>query len=201
MALTTSESIILKTNGTCASELRTRFCPNRFTYSVTTGSETNLELESTIIAYCFPILMSLSMEYQFPRPRPPILRLPMASTSLLPPSCFTLSGSAGWIGADCVPWLAESPCGGALPETPGSPLGTVPGVGWPPGTPVCAKIDEVRVLKVNNAAVNRKSRNFIAKLRFPPEWVFIDYTPGHNASCVKVPKKFDAQSAQKVIQG
>src|SRR4051794_24012346 len=39
--------------------------------------------------------ISLSTEYQLPKPRPPILRLPMASTSSLPPSCFTFDGSAG----------------------------------------------------------------------------------------------------------
>ena len=63
-------------------------------------------------------------------------------------------------------WLAESLellCGGALPETPGSPEG---GAGWLPGVPICAKADEVKLPKVNNAAVNSKSRNFIAKPRF-----------------------------------
>src|SRR5882724_2564557 len=41
--------------------------------------------------------ISLSTEYQLPNPRPPILRLPMASTSPLPPSCLTFDGSAGSI--------------------------------------------------------------------------------------------------------
>src|SRR5881275_329336 len=36
-AFTSSESITLIVKGTFASELRTRFCPTRFTYSVTTG--------------------------------------------------------------------------------------------------------------------------------------------------------------------
>ena len=40
---------------------------------------------STIMAYCLPILISVSVEYQSPRPRPPTLRLPIASTSFLLP--------------------------------------------------------------------------------------------------------------------
>src|SRR5882762_9249307 len=83
--------------GTWASELRTRFCPMRFTYSVMTGSRTSLEVASTSWAYCLPMRISLSSEYQSPNPRPPTLRLPMAFTSLLPPSCLTLLSSGCWI--------------------------------------------------------------------------------------------------------
>src|SRR4030088_913308 len=54
MAFTTSESITLMVNGTCASELRTRFCPMRFTYSVTTGSFTSLTWDSICWAYTRP---------------------------------------------------------------------------------------------------------------------------------------------------
>ena len=72
---------------------KSRFWPMRLTYSVTTGSWTSFTVLSTCIAYCLPILISVSSEYQFPRPRPPMLRLPMASTSSSPPSCLTLLGS------------------------------------------------------------------------------------------------------------
>src|ERR1035438_4313284 len=60
MALTTSESMTLMVNGTCASELRTRFCPIRFTYSVTTGSLTSLICDSICWAYCRPRATCLS---------------------------------------------------------------------------------------------------------------------------------------------
>src|SRR5207253_10680322 len=43
--------------------------------------------------------ISFSTEYQLPRPRPPMLRLPMASTSSFLPSCLYLSSdflSAFW---------------------------------------------------------------------------------------------------------
>src|SRR5208282_181068 len=73
-------------NGTLASELRTRFCPMRFTYSFTTGSCTSLTLCSTCMAYCLPMRISFSSEYQLPSPVPPMLRLPMESTSSLLPA-------------------------------------------------------------------------------------------------------------------
>ena len=41
-ALISSESSTLMVNGTLASELRTRFCPMRFTYSAMIGSSTIL---------------------------------------------------------------------------------------------------------------------------------------------------------------
>src|SRR5215472_2011541 len=86
----------LMVKGTWASELRTRFCPTRFTYSVTTGSSIILELRSTSWAIPFPRAISFSMEKKF-TPLP-TLRLPMASTSSLEfLGCTDLAGveSAG----------------------------------------------------------------------------------------------------------
>src|ERR1700758_3372576 len=50
-----------------------------------TGSWIMRALDSTIIAYCLPTLISVSIEYQLPRLLPvlPTLRLPMSSTSFL----------------------------------------------------------------------------------------------------------------------
>src|SRR5581483_265732 len=87
---TSSESITFMVKGTRASESRTRFWPIRFTYSVTTASWTSFTLNSTRWAYSLPMRISFSREYQLPRPLPPILRFPMASTSSLPPSCLPL---------------------------------------------------------------------------------------------------------------
>ena len=61
------------------------FCPIRFTYSSTTGSVMNFVLFSISSAYCLPILISPSVEYQLPSPRPPMLRLPTALTSSMLP--------------------------------------------------------------------------------------------------------------------
>src|SRR5450755_4371957 len=109
--------------GTCASELRTRFWPIRLTYSFTTGSCTSFTLCSTCIEYCLPMRISLSSEYQSPMPRPPTLRLPIASTSFLLPSCFTLLSSGSCTGG--------GPLGAALPSAlvaDESAGGVVPGV-------------------------------------------------------------------------
>src|SRR5215469_12606960 len=66
--------------GTFASELRTRFWPTRFTYSVMTGSLTIFAPCSTCCEYARPIATCLSSEYQLPMPLlQPTLRLPMAS--------------------------------------------------------------------------------------------------------------------------
>ena len=95
-------------------------------------------------------------------------------------------------------WFGEP---AVVPWTPGSPLGTVPGVGWLPGTPVCAKDNDVRLPKVNRAIVNSKNRNFIPKPRFSARaGLYFDYTPGHTIRIVESPKKFDAESGQKVIR-
>src|SRR5271157_2919553 len=110
-ALMSSESTTLMVKGTLASELRTRFCPIRFTYSVMTGSCVIRALDSTIMAYCLPILISVSYEYQSPMPLPepglPTLRLPMSSMSFLP-----LSWVAPGASCDGVVLAAES--GGAV---------------------------------------------------------------------------------------
>src|ERR1700686_4150013 len=127
----------LMVKGTWASELRTRFWPIRLTYSVTTGSWTIFTLFSTCIAYCLPILISLSSEYQLPMPRPPTLRLPMASTSFLLPSCLTLLSSGSWMGCCAALELGlgelaeESGVWGGVGT--GSWGGVVPPVGEPAG--------------------------------------------------------------------
>src|SRR5215510_12065544 len=54
----------------------------------------SLEVASTSWAYCLPMRISLSSEYQSPNPRPPTLRLPMAFTSLLLPSDLNEFGSS-----------------------------------------------------------------------------------------------------------
>src|SRR5207244_2848363 len=67
----------------------------RFTYSVITGSWISFTVDSTCWAYCLPIAICFSTPYQLPIPvLQPTLRLPTASTSCLPPLCFTFSGSA-----------------------------------------------------------------------------------------------------------
>src|SRR5499425_2649423 len=102
----------LMVNGTCASELRTRFWPTRLMYSFTTGSVTSLALASTCWAYSRPSLISDSSEYQLPMPRFPILRLPIASTSFSLPSCLTLLSSGWGIGAGSCEVLSVGLSGG-----------------------------------------------------------------------------------------
>jgi len=53
-AFTSFESITLTVKGTRASELRTRFCDRRFTYSATTGSSSIRACRSTSVAICRP---------------------------------------------------------------------------------------------------------------------------------------------------
>src|SRR5438270_60376 len=96
-----SESITLIVNGTCESEFRTMFCPNRLIYSETTGSLMIFDCVSTCIDTCLPRAIWRSRLYQLPIPREhPTLRLPIASMSLMLPSCATLvaDGSTG-VGA------------------------------------------------------------------------------------------------------
>src|ERR1041385_1507094 len=88
MALITSESTTLIVKGTLASEFRTRFCPTRFTYSLMVGSVTSFRLDSICVAYSLPMRISLSIEYQS---QPATLRLPIASTSSLPPLCLAFA--------------------------------------------------------------------------------------------------------------
>src|ERR1019366_6038834 len=59
----------------------TMFWPTRLTYSTTTGSVTMWADFSISMEYCLPMPISELMEYQLPRPRPPMLRVPMVSTS------------------------------------------------------------------------------------------------------------------------
>src|SRR5580700_9158271 len=71
----------LMVKGTLQSEFLTMFWPTRLTYSTTTGSVTRWADFSISIEYCLPALISQLVEYQLPRPRPPMLRVPTASTS------------------------------------------------------------------------------------------------------------------------
>src|SRR5579864_705341 len=158
-------------NGTRASELRTRFCPIRFTYSVTTGSCTSFTLDSTCWAYSLPMRISFSREYQLPRPLPPMLRLPIASTSFFPPSClpFAPELSAGWVvsaggggGGACVVSGAGA---GADWVVPGELVGA-----W-----VCAQV--LRVLEKKRAAATTIALNFIKTPLPGPCWSsYMDYT-------------------------
>src|SRR5208283_1305751 len=102
MALISSESITLIVNGTLQSEFFTIFWPTRFTYSTITGSVIKRVLFSISSAYCLPILISPSVEYQLPRPRLPISRLPTALTSSMLPDftfCISLPGSTTLSGS------------------------------------------------------------------------------------------------------
>ena len=92
------------------------FWPMRFTYSVITGSVMNLVLFSISMAYILPILISVSVEYQLPMPRPPMSRLPTALTSSMPPgfTCFiSLPGAMTFSGSTAA--AATSPFTGAVP--------------------------------------------------------------------------------------
>ncbi len=115
----------------------------------------------------------------------------MASTSFLPPSCLTLSGSAGWTGAlwALFGWWCRLGCGaGDSGISAGNRgVGAAVGAGWLPGAPVCPKC---QLLKVNNATVSSKSRNFIAKLRFSAPRGFDRLYPWMQYN---FPKKFDAE--------
>src|SRR5580704_7594440 len=92
--------------GTLASELRTRFCPTRFTYSVTTGSLINLAVFSTSMAACFPRAISRCREYKLtPLPTP---RLPMELTSFSEPG---LTPFMIWSSSEVVVWSCVCGCG------------------------------------------------------------------------------------------
>src|SRR5438552_16608000 len=100
-----SESITLIVNGTCESELRTRFWPRRLMYSETTGSLMIFDCDSTCWEICFPMAICFSRLYQLPMPfAHPTLRLPIASTSSTPPSCGVLvaEGSTEVLADGCV---------------------------------------------------------------------------------------------------
>src|SRR5580704_3403698 len=82
----------LMVNGTLQSEFLTMFWPTRLTYSTMTGSVTRCADFSISIEYCLPMPISPLTEYQLPRPRPPMLRVPTASTSSSLP--FLMCGSS-----------------------------------------------------------------------------------------------------------
>jgi hypothetical protein len=96
-------------------------------------------------------------------------------------------------------------CPGGVPETPGSPLGTEapgapPGTGWLPGVPVCPKLAGIK-RKVDSAADNSKSRNFIAKPRFSaPSGPSNRLYPWKQERSAESSKRFDAESLRKVIR-
>src|SRR5262249_53551654 len=100
--------------------------------------------------------------------RPPILRLPMASTSLLPPSCLTLSGSAGstvgsggFVGASSLALSLSSLS--VLSASVLSVLSGVLAVGVSDGFELpesCAKLKGGEQ-NANNASDSSKERNLI----------------------------------------
>ena len=67
------------------------FWPTRLTYSTTTGSVMRWADFSISMEYCLPVDISQLVEYQLVTPRPPMLRVPMASTSSSLP--FLMCGS------------------------------------------------------------------------------------------------------------
>src|ERR1700722_15771623 len=108
MALISSESMTLMVKGTLASEFLTRFWPTRLTYSTMTGSVTRWALFSISIEYCLPTRISQSVEYQLPRPRPPMLRVPMALTSSSLPALMCGFSSSPGEGMESVLALADA---------------------------------------------------------------------------------------------
>src|SRR3954453_9731292 len=107
---------------TCESELRTMFWPSRLMYSDTTGSLIILDCVSTCIETCLPSAIWRSRLYQLPMPRAqPTFRLPIASMSLMLPSCATLAAdgsvAAGAVlavvGVDCFAFLSAAKDGKA----------------------------------------------------------------------------------------
>src|SRR3569833_1047419 len=89
----------------------------RFTYSETTRSEKKRVLFSISVAYILPILISVSVEYQLPRPLPPMSRLPTALTSSMLPGltfCFWLPTSTIFNGSTLL-LAATSPETGSVP--------------------------------------------------------------------------------------
>src|SRR6266852_5445230 len=149
MALITSESITLMVKGTCASELRTRFWPTRFTYSVITGSFTSFTCASTCCAKRRPMATWPSTLYQLPTPRPqPTLRLPTASTSVFPPLCLI------WLSS----WEGNT-TGGLLAVS--GVFWTSPALGWSlSGSETCADVQGT-ALNAANATVIANQRNFM----------------------------------------
>src|SRR5208337_388722 len=124
-------------NGTLQSEFFTMFWPMRLTYSVTTGSVMNLVLFSISMAYILPILISVSVEYQYPMPRPPMSRFPTALTSSTLPGLMLIFWLPGSITFSGLTVLATSPATGVVPgagldgvaDGLSSATGVVPGAG------------------------------------------------------------------------
>src|SRR5450631_3683391 len=88
----------------------------RLTYSVMTGSVMNLVLFSISMAYILPILISVSVEYQLPMPRPPMSRLPTALTSsMLPALTLTFWEPTSTTFSGLTATAATSPATGAVP--------------------------------------------------------------------------------------
>src|SRR3954454_15618825 len=97
-----SESMTLMVNGTSECELRTTSCAMRFTYSVTAGSLTSLDDDSTCSEYCLPMATWRSSPYQLPNPREqPTFRLLIASMSRMLWSRYTCSGGSGDVSRTC----------------------------------------------------------------------------------------------------
>ena len=82
------------------------FWPTRLTYSTTTGSVMRWADFSISMEYCLPVPISQLVEYQLARPRPPMLRVPMASTSSSLP--FLMCGSSASPGEGRTSVLAVS---------------------------------------------------------------------------------------------
>src|ERR1700742_2442136 len=111
MALISSESMILMVKGTLQSEFLTMFWPTRLTYSLRTGSVTMWADFSISMEYCLPLRISQSVEYQLPRPRPPMLRVPMAATSSsLPGLMWGSRASPGEGRVSDLGWLLACSC-------------------------------------------------------------------------------------------
>src|SRR5215468_874086 len=121
------------------------------------------------MAICFSTL------YQLPIPRlQPTFRFPTASTSVLPPSCFTFSGSAASTGAlaglllSAVPLFGAEPASGTGSWLIGGAL-VVSGGGVVAGALVCGALgvgscasDAIGLmLNTSSRATNAKNRDFM----------------------------------------
>src|ERR1700686_4880073 len=71
-------------------------------YSLTTGSVTMWADFSISMEYCLPVEISQLVEYQLPRPRSPILRLPTALTSSSLPALMWGSRASPGDGSESV---------------------------------------------------------------------------------------------------
>src|SRR5690348_2645408 len=141
-------------------------------YSETTGSVITLDWVSTSWETCFPRAICFSKPYQFPMPlEQPTFRLPMASRSSIPPSCFTLVAE-GSTGADLLASAELESFGlSAANEAPGQ-------------------------AKTASARISESALNFINISRRAHERsVYQDYTPG---SWPEFSNRYDATSLLRV---